>query len=245
MVKGRRFFSLIAVAIAGLAKAFANLILPKRVNFLHSELRKLRPLLHSTPIERQFILALVAGEDHRFFFHRGIDPIGVVRAIVRTCMGYVQGGSTVEQQLVRTITGDYRRCIWRKASEMMLAATVRQVYTKNEIAHAYLAIAYFGSGLNGINAALRKLDLDSPCIASVLIAHLKYPVPASSKDKFFDRRQARICYITARTDRLTLWVPGSSGSSRAAIPLRNPTPSIADLTFQGAECQDASHHQRS
>lgn len=224
----RLFFCSIAFLISGLAKVFALFLFRKRVNALHSELRKLRILSHSTTIPRHFILALVAGEDHRFFFHQGIDPIGVVRAIIRTCTGRVQGGSTVEQQLVRTLTGDYRRCIGRKASEMLLAATVGQVFTKEEIAHAYLAIAYFGTGMNGFSAALRKLDSDSPCVASALIAQLKYPMPSASIDKFLTRRQARIHYISARKNGLMHWVPGTSTSFDAATPHITPISSTQD-----------------
>jgi hypothetical protein len=203
----RSLFFLISFFISGIAKVISNFFFQKKVNALHFEIRKLRILLHSTVIPRQYILALVAGEDHRFFFHQGIDPIGVVRATMRTCLGRVQGGSTIEQQLVRTLTGDYRRCIGRKASEMLLAATIYQVLTKEEIARTYLAIAYFGTGMNGFSAALKKLDLGSPFVASALIAQLKYPMPRASSDKFLLLRQARINYISIRKNSLINWVP--------------------------------------
>ncbi|MBN2311442.1 MAG: transglycosylase domain-containing protein [Candidatus Hydrogenedentes bacterium] len=125
---------------------------------------------------------LILGEDKRYYSHAGVDPLGLARAIWRLLIRHDrQGGSTIEQQFVRTATSDLEYSLRRKLREMALATLVSRRIDKSRIPHLYLSIAYFGYGMVGIEAACRRLqkDLDnlSPADAAELIARLKYPQP--------------------------------------------------------------------
>jgi membrane peptidoglycan carboxypeptidase len=75
---------------------------------------------YATP-PKPMIELLLAGEDHRFPYHPGVDTVALCRALWMTVRGSPQGGSTVAMQLVRTITGRYERTLGRKIREIMFA----------------------------------------------------------------------------------------------------------------------------
>ena len=104
-----------------------------------------------------FIAALLAREDTRFFSHVGVDPKGLVRAVVRTAQGQQQGGSTLTQQLSRNSLDalGQRKSLDRKLLEVFVALRVEQNYTKEEILSHYVNRIYFGSGVYGIEMAAK------------------------------------------------------------------------------------------
>jgi len=99
--------------------------------------------------------AVLAVEDKRFETHVGIDPYGLTRAMaVNLKEGrYVQGGSTLTQQLTKNVFLTPEKTLRRKAQEMMISIWLEQVFTKDEILEMYLSRVYFGSGAWGIEAA--------------------------------------------------------------------------------------------
>nr|WP_243444854.1 PBP1A family penicillin-binding protein [Sphingosinicella humi] len=107
------------------------------------------------PIMRQ---AMIAVEDRRFGSHPGVDPIGIARALkVRLDRGsWVQGGSTITQQLARNIFLTNNRTFGRKVKEAILALALEQRFTKDQILELYLNRVYFGGGAYGIDAASRR-----------------------------------------------------------------------------------------
>jgi penicillin-binding protein 1A len=107
------------------------------------------------PIMRE---AMVAVEDRRFRSHPGVDPIGIARALkVRVDRGsWVQGGSTITQQLARNIFLTNNRTFGRKVKEAILALALEQRFTKDQILELYLNRVYFGGGAYGIDAASRR-----------------------------------------------------------------------------------------
>jgi 1A family penicillin-binding protein len=114
------------------------------------------------PIERistYFKDAVIAVEDHRFYMHPGIDPIGVGRAAwynLRSDDGR-QGGSTLTQQLARTLylsnTGGYTR----KAKEAALAVMLEVFLSKQEILQLYMNRVYLSGGIYGVETMSRKM----------------------------------------------------------------------------------------
>jgi penicillin-binding protein 1A len=102
--------------------------------------------------------AIVATEDRRFREHIGIDPIGVLRSFfVRAQTGHWrQGGSTLTQQLARTIFLNNDRTWKRKAREALIALALEYKFSKDEILELYLNKVYFGGGAYGVDAASRK-----------------------------------------------------------------------------------------
>lgn len=107
------------------------------------------------PVMRE---AMVAVEDRRFRYHPGVDPIGIGRAFwVRIERGrWVQGGSTITQQLARNIFLTNTRTFGRKVREAILALALERRFTKDQILELYLNRVYFGGGAYGIDAASRR-----------------------------------------------------------------------------------------
>lgn len=103
------------------------------------------------------IYAVLAIEDRRFYTHFGIDPFGLVRAMGKNVIHgrYVQGGSTITQQLAKNLFLSQERTFKRKIQEAMLALWLEYELTKDEILSAYLNRVYMGSGTYGVDAAAR------------------------------------------------------------------------------------------
>ncbi|MBF0338431.1 MAG: PBP1A family penicillin-binding protein [Nitrospirae bacterium] len=99
--------------------------------------------------------AFIAVEDNRFYKHRGIDFVRVFGALLEDikAMGFVQGGSTITQQLAKMLFLKPDRSIARKVKEAALSIQIERHYTKDEILGLYLNQAYFGTRAYGIEAA--------------------------------------------------------------------------------------------
>lgn len=100
--------------------------------------------------------AVIGIEDHNFYRHAGIDPIGITRAIYKNAQAHqlVEGGSTITQQLMKTMFfGPDDRTARRKILEAFMALDVETCYSKNKILETYLNQVYFGRGAYGIEQA--------------------------------------------------------------------------------------------
>lgn len=99
--------------------------------------------------------AIIANEDTRFYNHFGIDPLGILRALVVNIRtgSLVEGGSTITQQLAKNMFLTQERTILRKVKEALLALIIENKFSKQEIMQAYLNQIYFGEGAYGIEAA--------------------------------------------------------------------------------------------
>lgn len=138
--------------------------------------------------------AIIATEDRQFYEHAGVDLKGIARAIVSDIMagGFVQGASTITQQLARSLFLSPRKSITRKLKEAFLTFQIERRYTKDEILELYLNQVYFGSGAYGVEAAAQTFfgkpvkDLDLAECA--LIAGM--PKSPSRYSPLVDRSQA-------------------------------------------------------
>jgi penicillin-binding protein 1A len=107
-------------------------------------------------IPKHVILAFVAAEDSNFYKHSGIDFNGIIRAILSNVLRgrYAQGGSTITQQVARSILLVSRKKeITRKVREIILARRMESQLSKSEILSLYLNEIYLGHGAFGIGAA--------------------------------------------------------------------------------------------
>ncbi len=102
--------------------------------------------------------AVIAIEDRRFFSHFGLDPIGLARAAVKNLVSgaWVQGGSTLTQQLAKNLFLKPERTLERKVQEVLLAFWLEHEHSKEQILEMYLNRVYFGSGAYGVEAAARR-----------------------------------------------------------------------------------------
>ncbi|MCD8018821.1 MAG: PBP1A family penicillin-binding protein [Clostridiales bacterium] len=101
-------------------------------------------------------LAIIAVEDKNYTSHRGIDVVGIARAVVsliRNRGTITQGGSTITQQLARNIFLNFETTYSRKIKEIFIAIALEQKYTKEQILEYYLNNVYFANGYYGIGAA--------------------------------------------------------------------------------------------
>jgi len=104
--------------------------------------------------------AFIAVEDKRFYQHRGIDPLGLTRAIIGVLTGRNRGGgSTITQQLARNMFEDqigFEKRVIRKLKELQVAFDLERSYTKDEILEAYINEINYGHGWWGIQTASRN-----------------------------------------------------------------------------------------
>ena len=154
-------------------------------------------------IPHSYILILIAAEDHRFLYHYGIDPIGIIRAIfIRFTKKQIQGASTIEQQLVRVILNRYERTLYRKIKEQILAINLSKIISKENIAITYLSIAHYGTyyqGKKGVQQIIHK-NIHEATREDIIniIARLKYPEPITHTYLWKQKLQRRINHIEAK-----------------------------------------------
>jgi 1A family penicillin-binding protein len=127
-----------------------------RAWFRMNEQRKDVPLARISPHLQHAVLAV---EDRRFRYHPGIDPIGLVRATVRNVRepGTVEGGSTITQQLARTLFLSNAKTYARKLKEAMLALLLEVRLSKDDILELYLNRVYLSAGVYGVEAMSNNL----------------------------------------------------------------------------------------
>jgi len=101
--------------------------------------------------------ALIVTEDRTFYRHSGIDLKGILRAVIRDIKvgRFVEGASTITQQLAKTLFLEPRKTLLRQAREAYLACQIERRYTRDEILELYLNQVYFGSGAYGVESAAR------------------------------------------------------------------------------------------
>lgn len=114
------------------------------------------PLSAISPFLRE---AVIAVEDHRFYHHWGIDPIGVGRAVSRNIRerDVVEGGSTLTQQLARTLFLSNTRTWGRKIKEAGLALLMERQLSKDQVLELYLNRVYLSGGVYGVEPMSKRL----------------------------------------------------------------------------------------
>lgn len=108
-------------------------------------------------VSKEFLMAIVAIEDRRFFEHKGIDIISLGRAIINNLKAgdIIEGGSTITQQLAKNLYFDSDQELSRKVAELILARQLEKEYSKKEILELYINIIYYGNDSYGIKEATR------------------------------------------------------------------------------------------
>ena len=141
--------------------------------------------------------AVISTEDHRFYTHFGFDIISFSRAmLINLWHGrYVQGGSTITQQVAKNLFLTADKNIKRKVQELLLAFWLEYHLTKEQILTLYLNRVYLGSGTYGIEAASQKFFqkssrdinlLEAAVIAGMLKAPSRYN-PSASEERARER----------------------------------------------------------
>lgn len=146
-------------------------------------------LCRAVPLEKiphLLLDAIILTEDTHFFSHSGIDFASIHRALETNIKAgrYVQGGSTISQQLIRMTVLTPEKTLWRKINEILLAITADSIYSKSTILEAYLNRIYLGHWgpfpIKGVAEAARHLfgkdlsELD-PSECAFLAATIRAP----------------------------------------------------------------------
>lgn len=110
---------------------------------------------YNKDVPEKFIECITTFEDKRFYYHPGVDPIAIVRAIKQNFSKSktVSGGSTLTMQVIRLYKQNDKRNLWNKLSESILAIRLECSYRKKSIMALYAANAPFGSNVVGLDAA--------------------------------------------------------------------------------------------
>ena len=167
--------SIVAGGLVGLAISFRNLpdvrqlrnYFPSETSYIYDIKGRLLASLHGeanrevVPINRispSLKRAVLASEDSDFYYHHGINPKGVGRAIVTNWAsgGVREGASTVTMQLVKNLFLSHKRAFTRKIAEAVLAIRLEQILEKNEIFEMYLNQVYWGHNNYGVQTAARS-----------------------------------------------------------------------------------------
>ncbi len=117
-----------------------------------------RTLLDSAEISLNVKQAVVAIEDQRFYEHRGVDYVGIARAVFQDILSQsaAQGGSTITQQFVKNaLRAQNSRTVFEKLREAALAYRLEREWSKEKILTEYLNSIYFGEGAYGIESAAK------------------------------------------------------------------------------------------
>ena len=171
--------------------------------------------------------AFVAIEDRRFYSHHGVDPWGILRAIVHDVLrrGAAQGGSTITQQLAKNLFLTQERTVSRKLQELALAFWLEHKFSKAEILELYLNRVYFGAGAYGIEGAAqryfgksaRQLTLAEAALLAGLVQSPSRLAPSHNPDGA--ERRARVVVAAMADEKLI-------GEGAAKLALARPAQAV-------------------
>ena len=120
-----------------------------------NEIRNKEDYTKIEDVSPDFLNAIVAVEDHRFYKHNGVDLISTVKAIFTNvkASSYVTGGSSITQQLAKNMYFSQEKKMVRKIAEMFMAYNLEKNLSKNEILELYINNIYYGSGYYSVYSA--------------------------------------------------------------------------------------------
>lgn len=151
-------FLLLAVTVAGAFfglkgyRMYEDAIAQASIEERVEEIRAEEHFTEYSEMSDFYINAVISIEDHRFMKHPGLDPIAIIRALITDIRerAFVEGGSTITQQLAKNLLFTQEKKIERKAAEVFAVFDMEEKYSKEEIFELYVNTANFGSGYEGV-----------------------------------------------------------------------------------------------
>ncbi len=142
-------------SVAGYQPAQATIIYDSHGRIVERMFTENRTVIPLTKMSPSLAKAFVAAEDGRFYEHPGLDFISVLRAAINNFRGgsRSQGGSTITQQVAKSLLLSPEKTYVRKFKEAILAWRIDKLLSKDEILYIYLNQIYLGEGANGVEAA--------------------------------------------------------------------------------------------
>ena len=110
-------------------------------------------------LPQMYVNAVISVEDKRFYKHHGIDILAIGRAFINDikAMEFVEGGSTITQQLAKNMYFTQEKIVERKIAEVFMAWQIENKYSKEEIFELYVNTIYFGDGNGTVKDACRRI----------------------------------------------------------------------------------------
>ncbi len=184
-----------------------------------------RKLINIAEVPKVVTQAFIAAEDSRFFQHQGFDLQGIARALYKNIASgkIVQGGSTITQQVAKSLYLSPERTYLRKFKEAVLAYKIDRYLSKEEILHLYLNHIYLGHGTYGIEAAAQGYFGKSARVLTLPEAALLAGLPRApnhySPYRNYERAKQRQSYVLDRMEQEKYITPQENKRAQAA-PLR-------------------------
>lgn len=177
---------------------------PEEISLFFGPERERRQLISIEEVPQHLIYAVLAAEDNRFYQHHGIDPRGILRALVTNLRhGSIrQGGSTLTQQLAKNYFLSPARTVTRKLKEILLSLVMELKYGKKEILEIYLNEIYLGQkgsvAINGVGEAayfyfgkpVKDLSHDEAATIAGLIKAPNHYSPYQDSERCRSRRNS-------------------------------------------------------
>ena len=123
------------------------------------EIRSKENYAEFSELPQMYVNAVISVEDKRFYKHHGIDVLAIGRAFINDIkvMEFVEGGSTITQQLAKNMYFTQEKIIERKIAEVFMAWQIENKYSKQEIFELYVNTIYFGDGYYTVKDACRRI----------------------------------------------------------------------------------------
>jgi penicillin-binding protein 1A len=163
-----------------------------------------RIIVPVSKMPKQLVQAFVAAEDSNFFKHKGIDIVSIIRAAIKNIKagGIVQGGSTITQQVAKSLLLTPERKFKRKFKEAILAYRMEKRLSKEEILYLYLNQIFLGHGAHGVQAAAENYfdkDVENLTLAECsILAGLPKAPSRYSPYRHYERAKDRQVYVLGR-----------------------------------------------
>lgn len=199
---------------------------------------------HQAEIPDKFVQAITQFEDRRFFYHPGVDPIGIGRAFLQNIRNQkvVSGGSTLSMQVIRLARRGKPRTISQKIIEIILATRLELGYSKAEILALYAANAPFGGNVVGLDAAAWRYYGKRPALLSWAEAATLAVLPNSPALIHPGRNRAALLakrnrlleqlFKNGNLDDLSLDLAKAETLPQKPIPLPRLAPHLLDRAYQ-------------
>ena len=185
---------------------------PMEIGAIYPNHREDRVLVNIQEVPPLLVAALIAVEDHRFYDHSGVSPVGIARAAIQNLKSgsVVQGGSTITQQLVKNYYLTRTRSFSRKVTEALMSLLLEFHYDKEAILQAYLNEVYLGQagdrGIHGFglaslhyfNRPLAELSIDRLALLIAVVRGPTYYDPWRHPERAINRRNRILDTLVTR-----------------------------------------------
>lgn len=215
-------------SLSNYTPSLTTTILDKEGRILDRVFKENRYLVTIDKLPELLPKAFIAAEDARFFEHRGVDFLSILRAFIANVRkgGMVQGGSTITQQVTRSLLLSPEKTYSRKIKEAILAYRIDANLSKDQILYLYLNQIYLGEGAYGVEAGaltyFGKHVLELGLAEIAMLAGLPQAPSRYSPLKHYDSAKKRQAYVLNRMadegfispaeaqqayDKILLWAP--------------------------------------